>query len=113
MINTEKEREELLLKIMEVDFVLLDLRLYLNTHPCCTEGLRHCRHFSNESMRLKKEYEAQFGPLSQTSEVSADYFDWLDTPWPWIRSKEQQCGQSSLTGESSDGLGQTEQGGKR
>jgi len=113
-IYTEKDRDEMLLKIMEVDFALLDLRLYLNTHPCCLEGLAHCQYFSQESKTLKEEYEKRYGPLSQSSAVSADYFEWVDAPWPWIRTAERAAAQgAAVQSEINQGAeGGTNQGGR-
>ncbi|MCL2822013.1 MAG: spore coat protein CotJB [Firmicutes bacterium] len=81
----EKERQGLLNKIMQEDFALLDMRLFLNTHPCNQDGIAHFNNCLNKSNMLKKEYENKFGPLCQKSMSAKDYFDWIDSPWPWER----------------------------
>jgi len=77
-------REKLLHEIMKVDFALLDLKLFLNTHPNDIEALNNFNNLANESNVLKKDFETKFGPLSSTSNSSCDKrYDWIDTPWPW------------------------------
>jgi len=77
------DRQKLLEEIMKVDFALLDLKLFLNTHPSCPNALGHFHNLTKESTQLKKDFENRFGPLSGTSDTNDTRFDWVDTLWPW------------------------------
>ncbi|MCZ0701840.1 spore coat protein JB [Natronobacillus azotifigens] len=74
----------LLEKIQAVDFVLLELNLYLDTHPNDADAIEQYNESSYESRALKKEFEEKFGPLMNYGASYSDYpFDWATPPWPW------------------------------
>jgi len=87
-------RQHLLEEIMKVDFALLDLRLFLNTHPNCPQALSHFHNLTKESTDLKKDFETNFGPLCGKSDTDEHRYNWIDTPWPWQneRINENQGG---------------------
>ncbi|WP_089738853.1 spore coat protein CotJB [Gracilibacillus ureilyticus] len=75
---------KLLEKIQAVDFVLVDLTLYLDTHPDDLEAIKQFNQKSYESRQLKAEFERQFGPLLQYGLSYSSYpWNWKDAPWPW------------------------------
>lgn len=77
-------REDLLLKLSQVEFAALDLHLYLDTHPCDKKTIEHYNMFVKEAEMLRSEYERNFGPLfSYISMSDSNYFSWIDEPWPW------------------------------
>jgi len=75
---------ELLKRIDCVSFAALELRLYLDTHPCCSEGLSLYNTYVEERRRLIDKYEAQFGPLiADNSQNIGEKWQWVCGPWPW------------------------------
>lgn len=75
---------ELLHQLQAVDFVLVELTLYLDTHPNDHEAINQFNQFAKERKRLKKMYEHQYGPLLQYGNSFSKYpWDWNETPWPW------------------------------
>lgn len=75
---------ELLEEIQAVDFVLVELTLYLDTHPQDYEAINQFNQFSKKSKLLKKAFEQQFGPLQQFGASYSGYpWNWDDAPWPW------------------------------
>jgi len=79
-----KEYYDLLHQLQAIDFVLVDLALYLNTHPNDYEAIRQFNERSLERRKLKKQFETQFGPLQQYGNSYSQYpWDWSKTPWPW------------------------------
>ncbi len=67
-----------------IDFVILELNLYLNTHPHDVDAINQFNEAAQHSMHLKIEFEKQFGPLMHFGRSFSNYpWDWDDTPWPW------------------------------
>lgn len=73
-----------MLEIQEIDFVLVELTLYLDTHPDDLEALKQYNSFAKKRMEMKKQFEEQFGPLQQYGNSYSTYpWAWDATPWPW------------------------------
>ncbi|MDW8802986.1 spore coat protein CotJB [Clostridium sp. A1-XYC3] len=81
-MNKEMSKKELLRQITAVNFVLVDLHLYLNTHPNDREALAKHNSLAMQSRMLRENYERCFGPLSYGS-CSAYPWQWINEPWPW------------------------------
>lgn len=79
------EREALLFKIMELDFAINDLNLYLDLHPEDLEIYKKYKKYTEECMILKDEYSKTYGPLMQEN-VESNSYEWLKNPWPWDKS---------------------------
>ena len=82
--SNQKSKEELLKEIMELDFAVNDLALYLDTHPCCQKALMLHNEYAMKLEKLKKEYTRHYGPLSIFDEVDS-WTTWVENPWPWER----------------------------
>lgn len=80
-----ESREELLKEIMEVDFMIKDLNLYLNTHPCCQKGINLFNEFQKRSNRLREAYSEKYGPLTVEDNLDNTTWQWVKNPWPWER----------------------------
>ena len=74
-------REEMLKKIKCYNFAIIELGLYLNTHPDDEKAI--CLHNSyNKTLRdLKDKYQKVYGPLSIY--YPCNKWRWLEEPWPW------------------------------
>ena len=71
-------------QLQTVDFVLVDLTLYLDTHPDDFEAINQFNHYAKERKQLKKSFESRFGPLLQYGNSYSGYpWNWADCPWPW------------------------------
>ncbi|CAH2211767.1 spore coat protein CotJB [Tepidibacter aestuarii] len=80
----DMSRNDLLTKIQEVEFACLDLNLYLDTHPRDQKALMDFNMLATEAYKLRKLYEARYGPLTNFGFSLAKYpFNWLNDPWPW------------------------------
>ncbi len=78
-----KDRQKLLLYISEVSFALLDVTLYLDTHPEDKEALEYYNQYKNMRHEALKEYEHCFGPLLSTDVNVQNGWQWTYQPWPW------------------------------
>lgn len=76
---------QLMHEIQAADFVLVELTLYLDTHPGDRQALQQFQQFSDYSRKLKKRYEKEFGALLQfgVSNNPGDTWKWSQGPWPW------------------------------
>jgi spore coat protein JB len=77
-------RDELLKKLSILDFMLMDLGLYLNSYPTCQKALAIHSQAAKDAEHLRQEYETKFGPLRSCSPYSDHTsWRWTQTPWPW------------------------------
>ncbi|MBL0386492.1 spore coat protein CotJB [Tumebacillus sp. ITR2] len=74
----------LLHDLQAVDFVLVELTLYLNTHPDDAAAVEQFNVYAAKKQHLKAQFDAEFGPLQQfgNSPVGVP-FTWKEAPWPW------------------------------
>ena len=80
-INPTNKKEELLYKIMEVDFAINDLNLYLDLYPEDEKVYEKFKMYTKECMNLKDEYSKMYGPLV-LEQTEYDNYKWTDK-WPW------------------------------
>jgi spore coat protein JB len=74
----------LLHDLQAVDFVLVELTLYLDTHPNDLAALEQFNAFSAKKQQLKAQFDHEYGPLQQYGNSPAGApFDWKEAPWPW------------------------------
>lgn len=79
--------KELLKCLTVLDFMAVDLQLYLNTHPDDADALQKYNSTIKEADMLRSQYEKEYGPLfSFRSYNHGSRFNWVDDPWPWERS---------------------------
>ena len=81
-IRTNNEKDNLLLKIDETYFALMDLGLYLDLHSNDLDVYERFQNCLSNFENLKEEYEKKFGPLELTCVKGYEY-DWISNPWPW------------------------------
>ena len=74
--------ERKLYKVMELDFALVDLNLYLDMHPEDLEAYQLFQNYVKEEKIVKKEFTEQYGPILFTNSNYKNY-EWIKNPWPW------------------------------
>jgi spore coat protein JB len=74
---------EALFELQAIDFVLVELTLYLNTHPNDTAALEQFNETTAQRKKIKHQFEARFGPLTQFQSPAGAPFSWAELPWPW------------------------------
>lgn len=79
------EKEAMLCKIQEIDFMAHDLNLYLDINPNDAEAIKLYNEYITESKKLTKEYERCYGPINLTSSKTLNMtpWAWIKEPWPW------------------------------
>ena len=71
------EYYQLLEQLQTVDFVLVELTLYLDTHNEDSEAIKQFNHYAKERKKVKKSIESTYGPLQQFGNSYSGY------PWNW------------------------------
>ena len=77
------ERAALLNKLNAYSFAAYDWNLYLDTHPNDKDAIAMFRKRTDKANELRKEYEANYGPLTAAASKDMERWNWLDEPWPW------------------------------
>lgn len=75
----------LLKRLTILDFLAVDLQLFLDTHPDDSEAINKYNSVIKEADMLRNQYEKTYGPLYSFRSKSRDEFTWIDSPWPWQR----------------------------
>lgn len=81
------EKQKLLRRLQAARFAIVEINLYLDSHPTCREGLRYFREKRGELNKLTEEYEEKYGPLTAASARAEERWDWVESPFPWERGQ--------------------------
>ncbi len=73
-------RESMLQEIKCHQFAIIELGLYLDTHPDDSKALCLHRKYARELKDLKDKYQKVYGPL--TINFPCNKWRWLEEPWP-------------------------------
>lgn len=79
----DMDRIELLEAIQSLEFTIVELNLYLNTHPTDHEALIKFNKAMTEVKDLKEIYDRHYGMLTSQNSHSSYSWEWLKEPWPW------------------------------
>lgn len=79
---------QLLQEITELEFIGVELNLFLDTHPDNMDALNDYNAYSAQLNAHLKEYNEKFGPLLGFAfQPMATPGSWVNTPWPWQGNK--------------------------
>ncbi len=76
---------KLLREVQELEFALIELNLYLDTHPDDEAALSTFNKLSARYAEARRAYEEQVGPLVNYghSGPAREPWRWVEEPWPW------------------------------
>ena len=78
-----------LAELQALEFVLLELGLYLDTHQEDSEAFELYKQYASMEKQARATYEANHGPITQSATAAAkSWAAWLSDPWPWNIQKE-------------------------
>lgn len=89
-------REELLKKIQQLSFALVETELFLDTHPDCQAAMTHYKAIVEELAAATAEYQNMYGPLI-ARETVGDRWSWVDSPWPWQNETQESHNNGSMS----------------
>lgn len=80
------EQKNMLHEISKLDFAVIDMTLYLDTHPYDLDAMEQWNRYQNRKRQLEREYNMKYPPL-QLNDIDGTGKEWtwaLQEP-PWRR----------------------------
>ncbi|ACX51403.1 hypothetical protein Adeg_0233 [Ammonifex degensii KC4] len=79
-----KEKYELLHEIQKWRFRVLELVLFLDTHPDDNRALEDYNEAAKRLHSLQRTYEERYGPLTNFGGAPSGHtWTWIEELWPW------------------------------
>ena len=82
------EQEIMMKRIASIDFAVVELNLYMDTHPDDQEVNAKLNDYREQSAELRKQYQEKYGPITSKS-IEDNRWGWISDPWPWNNSEEE------------------------
>ncbi len=79
----EDTRTEMINRIKTLNFAIIELGLYLDTHVNDEKAICLHRKYCKEYRELTDKYQKVYGPL--TIQFPCNKWRWIEEPWPWER----------------------------
>ena len=76
-------RDQLLQQLSALDFLAVDLQLFLDTHPTDREALTQYNSVVAQAATIRQQYETAYGPIWSYRSPSQYPWQWINDPWPW------------------------------
>lgn len=83
MNMNDRNRDRMLKQLMAYDFTLIELNLFLDTHPHDQKALQEFQRINKKAAELREIYELNFEPLTASAVTSTTEWTWVNSPWPW------------------------------
>lgn len=77
-----------LTELQALDFVLLELGLYLDTHADDKEAFKLFQQYTSMVKEGRRIYEEKYGPLTLSMASNGSFYRWVHGPWPWEKGEE-------------------------
>ena len=77
------EQQRMLKDISIIDFTLVDLLLYLDTHPYDKQAMEYFNHYSRINKQMSKDFSARYYPLTAEMSTDTKEWSWVLSPMPW------------------------------
>ncbi|MNZ72378.1 CotJB protein [compost metagenome] len=82
--NCDPQFYEMLEKLQALDFVLVELNLYLDTHPDDLAAIQQFNQLTQERTVLANHFQQLYGPLQNFGRSYSKFpWEWSKVPWPW------------------------------
>ena len=76
-------KERLLNDINVIDFALVELTQYLDTHPYDCNAMEYFNHYARIKNQLMKDFSMKYYPLTKDLAESNKEWRWGMAPLPW------------------------------
>lgn len=81
-------KEQMLKDIGILDFIVVELTLYLDTHPQDRDAMEYFNYYNRIRMQMKRDFSKTYYPLTTDFAESKEEWRWGAAPLPW----EGVCG---------------------
>lgn len=81
--STRNEREQMLFDISTVSFLLMDMTLYLDTHPFDKDAMEFFNHYSRIRSGMLRDFANKYYPLTLSTAEDCNEWKWTLAPAPW------------------------------
>lgn len=78
-----EQMERMLYDIGMVDFTIVELGLYLDTHPKDHRAIDYYNHYANMKKKMEILFAKQFYPLCMAQATGEGDWSWGEAPLPW------------------------------
>lgn len=80
----DEQYYRMLEELQQLDFALVELTLYLDTHPQDLQALKQYNQLAQQRQYNANQFEAQYGPLTHYGHSYSKHpWEWSQGPWPW------------------------------
>lgn len=76
-------QEQMLRDISIVDFVMVELLLYLDTHPNDRDAMEYFNHYTRIKNQMTRDFSQKYFPLTKEYAESNNEWRWGAAPLPW------------------------------
>ena len=77
------QRDQMLKDIGIVSFTVIELALYLDTHPHDRSAMEYFNHYNRIKSQMEREFSRNFFPLTLDHAESNKDWRWGEAPLPW------------------------------
>ena len=77
------QRDQMLKDIGIVSFTVVELALYLDTHPHDRSAMEYFNHYNRIKSQMEREFSRNFFPLTLGHAESNKDWRWGEAPLPW------------------------------
>ena len=78
-----RNREKAMQEVRETGFALIDINLFLDTHPNDEKAMDYFNKYQQMHKEARRYYEDNFGPLTSNAVDTNNGWTWTQDPWPW------------------------------
>lgn len=82
-MNQKMSREKMMQFVRETGFALIEVGLYLDTHPCDEEAMDYYNKYQQMHKEAVEDYEKHCGPITSNGVNTCEGWTWTEGPWPW------------------------------
>ncbi len=85
MNSNSQEMQRMLKDIGIICFTVIDLNLYLDTHPYDKQAMEYLCHYTRIKSQLMKDFATRYYPLNMETATDKKEWNWVLSPMPWER----------------------------
>ena len=83
MEDKNRVRNGMINQIKCLNFAVVDIAEYLDTHPESTAALKYFNKFNRMSIAVSKELQERYGAVNTNLDTELPEWSWVNMPWPW------------------------------